>query len=189
MQITRFHFIKKLLETFDSFNLIYISLIFLVFTILFPNVFNISQPLQFPPRLALEGYNGFNIIIYRNKYYSVPQTLGEISQLNEDESILNKCLHEAKCGIANSLKEVMVDQQVIPQLIEKDYRGFKIIAYQDNFFVMARTLGSVNLTELDKQRMDEYKALCAEYNVCGITDSLEGAKQLVDRLTGKNLEN
>jgi hypothetical protein len=58
------------------------------------------------PRLVEEGYKGFNIFTYKDRYYAVAQSLGPIDFTRIEERKLNEYREIGKCFIGNSFKEV-----------------------------------------------------------------------------------
>lgn len=69
-----------------------------------------------------------------------------------------------------------------PALIVENYKGFNILWYKNEFYVLPQTLESVDLTQLDESSLNEYQTLCLESDQCGIADSLEEAKRLANQL-------
>jgi hypothetical protein len=64
------------------------------------------------PELVEEGYKGFNIVAYSDKFYAVAQDIGPVDINQVTEQILNEYQQRDKLAIGNSLEEArqLVDQ-------------------------------------------------------------------------------
>jgi hypothetical protein len=68
------------------------------------------------PILIEEGYKGFNIVHYGNKYYAFSQSLGRIDISSPFEHKISEWQTENTCFIGSSINEVkhLVDKRVLP---------------------------------------------------------------------------
>jgi len=74
----------------------------------------------FSPRLLKEGYRGFNIVLFSNKFYAISQTAGPIVDWHlYDFKLLEKKL---QCFIGSSLEEVQntIDGQVFKNSLKEN---------------------------------------------------------------------
>jgi putative sugar O-methyltransferase len=99
------------------------------------------------PELIYEGYNGFNLVRYKNKFYALRQVLGglDLSKLGEDE--LAKYQISGMCIIKNSFNEAKL---AVAEMACKYNSKTKTV----------NTLKS----KLDKPNIREYKG-CEDYQL------------------------
>ncbi len=76
------------------------------------------------------------------------------------------------------------DYQSPPLLVEEDYKSFNIVRYGVNYYILAQSLGIINLEELLAEHdSNEVEAFCMQIDKqCGIATSLEEARLFVDQL-------
>ena len=68
-------------------------------------------------QLTKEGYRGFNIVVYRKKYYALRQDIGSVNLLTID---VENLVREGKCIVANSINEV---ERLINQMTAQPIEG------------------------------------------------------------------
>lgn len=125
------------------------------------------------PILIEAGYKNYNILRIGNMYYAIAQSEGEFK--------IKKCKRGKykKCFEAKSFKEVkhLIDQapvESVPILIE-DCMGFNIVCYADKYYGITQSLGSVDLTMVEKNTLEEY----CQIGHCVIGDSLDEVKTTI----------
>jgi hypothetical protein len=62
-----------------------------------------------------------------------------------------------------------------PQLLES-YEGYNLIRYADYIYAIAQSLGSLDITQLEEDRIAEYRRT----GTCFIGTSIEEVKRLMD---------
>jgi hypothetical protein len=139
-----------------------------------------SQPVD----QVFPTYKGFNIILYRQRYYGLAN-LGQVDVT--DKNAFQQCQSRNECLVGNSLKEVRASIDFLtPELVETNYKGFYLVAYQDKFYALSQTLGeppaqsSLVSTLLHNE---DFLETCQARSQCGIGRSMVEIKQLVDLLT------
>lgn len=125
------------------------------------------------PILIEEGYKNYNILRIGNMYYGIAQSEGEFKIKKYKRGKYKKCFE------AKSFKEVkhLIDQapvESVPILIE-DCMGFNIVCYADKYYGLTQSLGSVDLTTVQKNTLEDY----CQTGLCVIGDSTDEVKQLI----------
>jgi hypothetical protein len=87
------------------------------FALLDEDSFMPSSFLPRPPRLAEEGYKGFNIVSYVNIYYALSQQLGPLDLTQAKQNKLKEYQESGTCFIGKSIDEVKqrIDRQAADQ--------------------------------------------------------------------------
>ena len=107
------------------------------------STYNLEQP----PHLIEEGCKGFNIVLYRNKYYAISQDIGTVDLTKLKASELKEYQISGKCFVEDSLKQLRsVVNYNLPELVDEGYRGFNIVGYKDKFYAVSQLLGPVDFT-------------------------------------------
>ncbi len=182
-------------------NLLYlgfISLIVLLPVLIFRNLWGyapfepgakpLTQETQFygqPLDQLFPEYDGFNIILYKDKYYALAQ-LGQVDLT--DESELGQCQLQNQCFVGNSLEGVKI-QVSPPKIIVKNIKGFDIVEYDHKFYLLSYALGKL-YQDIDPAMLidEQFLQACEDHGQCAIGNSLEEAKQLVDLMPKLVLE-
>jgi len=128
------------------------------------------------PKL-LEGRKGFNIVKFKRQYWAIPQSLGEID-LMEDENLENPSILSA--GSREDVKKQIDEKMGImaaPQLVEV-WANHNIIKFQNKFWGIPQSLGELDLTNLGN--FQHPSVLSAA--------SLEGVKKQIDAVVGIHTE-
>ncbi len=135
------------------------------------------------PRVVEQGYQGYNIVKYKNQYYAIAQFVGDVDLTTIKIARLKKYIESGKCFIERSLPLVKekIDNN-IPVLMYEDYKGFNVVKFNGRFYAMSQAIGSVNIMSAETEKLTEY----CNSEKCFIEDSLKHAMQAVDRQNGKN---
>jgi len=151
------------------------------------------------PLLLEEGYKGYNLFVYQSKFYALPPELDHL--MVEKGDTLNEYQARCQCFIGYSLDEIKyyVDQSLCetdredyigkyfnliltdhflkPATPIENYLGFDITLYRKRFYAFSRSLGPVNLAQLDERTLREYQL----GGLCCIADTLDAVHQLIER--------
>ncbi len=151
------------------------------------------------PLLLEEGYQTFDLFLYRSKFYALPPG-GDRGILGKREEEVRQCQRRGECFVGDSLDEVKyyVDHGVdcsdrethlvrrflqdvatrfsLPVHQVERYLGFRIVLCQDKFLALSQALDGVDLTKLDASAVREYQS----DGLCLVADSLADVHQLLD---------
>lgn len=140
--------------------------------------------------LTVAVFLGCNLVRFRGRFYAVPQRLGELNlttlELGQLDSLISaKAKSELKnlllLGQENYLqawKRTLPNAEgpsESPQLLQEDYRGFNLIAYEGKVWATAMATGPVDFynTEVRKKLVAEGRLLEAR--------TVDGARAAVNR--------
>ncbi len=137
----------------------------------------------FSAPVLLESYKRYNLVQHDNLIYALSQDLGQMDLIRIDECELSEYRQSGKCAIGGSLDEAkdLVDQLVsedLIELVEEGHKGFNIVLYRGKYYAISQSLGPVDFTRLEEQKLREYQ----ENGKCFIGNSLYEAKHLVDQM-------
>lgn len=134
---------------------------------------------QSSPELIEKNYLGFNLVAYQQQVFGLALTLGVVDLAQVSASTLAAYQAQGACFVGASLEAV---KQAIakfsppsPMLIEENYLGFNLVAYQQQVFGLALTLGPVDLGLLDTETLATYQS----QGVCVVGATAEAAKRLI----------
>ena len=133
------------------------------------------------PELIEESYKEFNIVLYRDKYYALAQSIGAVDFVQIKQEEVKKYEETKKCFITNSLAEAktLVDQLTDSsaiKLIEEGYRGFNIVLYGGKYYALAQSLGPIDFTD---PHIEDYLQHFRDNLKCFSADSIEQVKALI----------
>jgi hypothetical protein len=103
------------------------------------------------PVLVLQGYNGYNIVLYNGTYYAILQSQGAWSVGNPYSFS------------ANSLDQVQrqIDEFVSPPqpiLVVQGYRGYNVIQYGSTYYALPQSAGPFDIVKIRSAAYDSYFA-------------------------------
>ncbi len=140
-------------------------------------------------KIVLKNYQGFDIVSYLDKFYALSQTLPVLGEGFDptvfiSEHLLQECTAHGQCAIGNSLDEAkQLVGLLTPELVEADYQGFYIVAYNYKFYALPQTFITLDQRLESIPFLDEnFWQACQTEKQCVIGNSLEEAKQLVELL-------
>ena len=117
-----------------------------------------------PPELA-EVWNNFNLIKYKNRFWAVPHSLGEVD-ITKQENLESLSIMSADSLVdAKNQIDESVGLTAAPELVEA-WDNFNLIKYKNRFWAVPHALGEVDIT---KQEIWENPAILS-------ADSLDEAK-------------
>ncbi|MDH5763318.1 MAG: hypothetical protein OEZ51_10070 [Nitrospinota bacterium] len=124
----------------------------------------------------LETWYSYNLIKYKNIFWGIPHSLGEVN-LTEPTALKNPSLLSAPSldEIKNQIDETVGLSQP-PELLE-EWNQHNILRYQNRFWGVPQNLGALDLTE---KKSRENSSLVS-------ADSLVGVKNKIDEVMGLTL--
>lgn len=200
-------FKSKIKANFRTFKIVYLSFIFLLLVAFGQALFNYHYPSteidrSFRPAVAFAGegyeeiaplvvqtievgYEKYNIMRYHNKFYALPRTLEGVDLTKIGQGLLDNCFNQGVCIVADTLEEAkqLVDK-TRPEVVVENYKGFNVVLYKKKYYVLDfQAIDPEELTNLDENRMEEYRKFCDESALCaGITETVDEARLLADQL-------
>jgi hypothetical protein len=132
------------------------------------------------PQLVEENFHGFNLVLYLNRIYAIPQPEGafEIKRIKSgsySRAFEGDSISEVKQLIRRFVgQNVLVGDRAVdytPRLIEEGYRGFNIIGYQTHIYALLQIEGPFDL-----QRF-----AAGAYNPSFMGDNINQVKMAIDR--------
>lgn len=118
------------------------------------------HPLGFslPPRL-LDSYKGYNLVLYRNRLYAVPISLGQVNLAKEEDRSLPGLIVGEDLEQARSLIDLL-----------GSYKGYDLTQYEGKFYAIPITLGHVDLAKAGFRKLPEVLS----------ASSIQQVKDLID---------
>jgi hypothetical protein len=155
-----------------------------------------------PPKLLEENYHGFNIIVFRNRVYAIPQPEGafDLERVKKGEysrSFQSSSLQEVKKAIDSEFFSSKVNDkkaaELPPQLLEENYRGFNLVVFRNRVYAIPQSEGAFDLERVEKggysrsfqgsSVQEVKKAIDEEFNF--VTDFLLYCKQRLGMIFDK----
>ena len=133
------------------------------------------------PKLTEEGYKGYNIILYLDKYYGMAQSLGSLDFTQMEEQILERYKADGTCVVGKELDETKrlidkLDFRSTPELVEEGYWGFNIVRYKREAYAISLSLGPVDLTRVEPSTLQRLQ----KTGNCFIAGTVAEVKGAVD---------
>lgn len=105
-----------------------------------------------PPRLALGGYHGHNIVEYTGTYYAIPIALGAVDleqAEHRDDPVIPRDgdLEALKARLVSATADHPEDG--LPRLVREGYYGFNILRFAGAYHAIPQVAGAVDLTVRD----------------------------------------
>ena len=114
------------------------------------------------PQLVEENFHNFNLILYQNRIYGIPQSEGafEIERVKKDD--YSQSFEADSVGkVKESIRKIYEFQQtsaadtrnISPQLIEENFHNFNLILYQNRIYGIPQSEGAF---EIERVKKDDY---------------------------------
>lgn len=111
------------------------------------------------PNLIEQGFHGYNLIGYMNKFWAAPQSLGKLnitmqSDRERPEILVAQSIDELRKTINenNSYMNAQVIS-VSPVLIEQGFHGYNLVGYMNKFYAAPLRIGHLDFTmKSDRER-------------------------------------
>ncbi len=118
------------------------------------------------PQLIQEGRRGFNIVEFQGTYFALARLLGPVDVMQIDETWLSRKTPR-EVLVSRNLDDLTrrIDElpnpssappdvtEPAPKLIEQGRRGFNIVEFDGTYFAVARSLGPINVAEIEVSRL------------------------------------
>ncbi len=132
--------------------------------------------------LQIKKYSGYNIVEYKNHFYAISHSIGEIHVETLNKSEFQKYLENGQIVVSDSLfslKKLVSEGNhylIPPQLLET-YKTYNIVKFKNSFYAISVFLGKIDLQNLSNAKMNEHykKGDILEF------DSLQNVKITIDR--------
>jgi radical SAM protein with 4Fe4S-binding SPASM domain len=119
----------------------------------------------------IEGYKNYNIVLWRNKYYSIHRALGRIglelflADFNNVEGIvIAGSIEDSK----KAIDEIVARSTCLQPMPVSKYNGYNIVAFTDKYFGIPISFGEVDIVQV------------GYYDSIIKSNSFEGIKQSID---------
>jgi hypothetical protein len=121
----------------------------------------ILKACELRPRLLQGDFYGFNLVEYRGQCFALSSSLGPIDLPTVLEDELKEYLRRGDCFVRESIDEVRqliasTCDEGMPMLLEGEFSGFNLVAFQQQIYGLACTLGPIDLTTLPGDSFSEY---------------------------------
>lgn len=110
-----------------------------------------------PPQLLEQNYRGFNLVLFRNRVYAIPQPEGafELERIEKGEysrSYQGLSTEEVKKAIDEEsfVLRSKGDVDLPPQLLEENYRGFNLILFHKQVYAILQTEGAFEMERVER---------------------------------------
>jgi len=111
------------------------------------------------PQLLEQNYHGFNLVLFRNRVYAIPQPEGafELERVKKggySRSFQGSTVQEVKKAIDKEFVSPKVSDkksaELPPQLLEQNYYGFNLILFRNRVYAIPQPEGAFELERVKK---------------------------------------
>jgi hypothetical protein len=135
-----------------------------------------------PWTLVEDGYKGFNIFRYGDRYLALAQALGPVDLQMLNTRVVNNYQNRGVAVVSKSLEELkrLLDQSPNdggpkgssgPILVEEGYRGFNLIRYDKTIYAIPQVEGAFEIERINRN----------EYNPWFSGRSVDEVQRLIDQ--------
>jgi len=129
------------------------------------------------PYLLVNGYRGFNILVYDSRCFALACEEGAFDILKVARNEYRRCFEGLSADEVMAKVEEAADQDVSPRLKERGYSGFDIIECGPMVYALQQGQGEFDLKKFESK----------EYTRCFVGKSAEEVKKQVDEVAARDL--
>jgi hypothetical protein len=138
-----------------------------------------------PPQLVEENFHGFNLVSYHGRIYAIPQPEGAFELERVRKKDYSQSFEGATVAqVQEEIRQFFVEKQpivletvnVLPRLIEENYRGFNIISLQGQIYAVLQVEGQFNLKSF---KNGEYSPSFVGNSVVQVKNAVDDARSSV----------
>jgi len=156
------------------------------------------------PQLLEQNYHGFNLVLFRDRVYAIPQPEGafEIERVEKggySRSFQGSSAAEVKKAIdkefafSGPTSNKVASNEKYPQLLEQNYHGFNLVLFRDRVYAIPQPEGAFEIERVEKNgysrsfqgssAQEVKKAIDKKFNF--VTDFLNFCKRKLQRIFSK----
>jgi ubiquinone/menaquinone biosynthesis C-methylase UbiE len=129
------------------------------------------------------NFQGYNLVRHDGQFYGLSLSLGAIDLSRTPADRVQDLQQRRLCFVADDLEGLKKQIAACafrgaPELIEQNYRGFNLVAFQDKFIALACSLGAVDLGSTEPAVLQGWQ----DWGTAVVATSVEALKEAVDRL-------
>ncbi len=119
------------------------------------------------PVLVEEGYRGFNVIMYGDTFYAIPQDEGafDVDRVNNNGYTIvfsSANMEELKKMVDENAPELAKKRAVeeTKPVLEQTYYNYNILSYNGKFIGIPQYIGDIDVTEVDMNALEQCYIVC-----------------------------
>jgi hypothetical protein len=134
------------------------------------------------PKRVEEGYQGYDLFHYIDRYYALGQILGSVNIGQLAESDLEALQQQGLCFIGPSLDAVKgrIDRSGLKGAflpVEKDYKGYDLFQYLSAFYAFSPVVGAIEKLRLTDKKLETLQ----RERLCFAGESAAEVKRRIDQ--------
>jgi hypothetical protein len=107
--------------------------------------------------LITQGYRGFNIIIYDNQYYAIPQGAGAFNITAINTGVIRPYFVALSPDQVKQMIDASVSRFPSPPTLEvQGYKGYNVILYNNTYYGILQSEGAFDIVKIESGQYSSY---------------------------------